>query len=265
MKTVALLLLFAQTSQPAPRPQTTTTVAGAAQDDYQIGVADVIRVRVFGEPDASRDEATVDNDGTIDMPYIGRVKVAGQTARGVEKEMRERLNKILVNPAVSVDIIKYRSKTIHVQGFVNSPGEYPLEGNVSVTSAIARAGSLAINAGSFVLINRRGESGAPPQQIKVLRRDIESGQAQYVFLKDGDTVMVPKAETVFINGQVRSPGTVAWEEGLTIERALTLAGGATERAGRIDIERNGKRVKRGAKKTDIVQANDIIRVNTRIL
>lgn len=265
MKTIALLLLFTQTPDPAPPPQTTTTTAGAAQDDYQIGVQDVIRVRVFGEPDASRDEATVDNDGTIDMPYIGRIKVAGQTARGIEKDMRERLSKILVNPVVSVDIIKYRSKTISVQGYVNNPGDYPLEGNVSVTSAIAKAGSFTLNAGSYVLINRRDENGRNPQQIKVLRRDMESGLAQYVFLKHGDTVVVPKAETVFINGQVRSPGSVAWEEGLTVERALTLAGGATERAGRIDIERNGKRVKKGAKKTDIVQANDIIRVNTRIL
>jgi polysaccharide export outer membrane protein len=261
MKTIALLLLLAQTTA---QPPSTTTTAGAV-DDYQIGVADVIRVTVFGEPDASRPEAIVDSDGTIDMPYIGRVKVAGQTARGAEKEMRERFKTILVNPAISVDIVRYRSKIISVVGFVGSPGEYPLEGNVSVTSAIAKAGSLLINAGSFVLINRRAEPGKPEQQIKVSRKDIESGRAQSVFLKDGDTVMVPKAETVLVYGQVRSPGSVTWEEDLTVERAMTLAGGGTDRAGRVDIERNGKRVKKGAKKTDIVQANDTIRVQTRIL
>lgn len=263
MKTIALLLLFAQT--PPQPPATTTTAAGAAQDEYQIGVADVIRVTVFGEPDASRNEATVDNDGTIDMPYIGRVKVAGQTARGAEREMRERFKTILVNPAISVDIVQYRSKVISVVGFVGSPGEYPLQGNVSVSSAIAKAGGLTLSAGSYVLINRRGEPGKPEQQIKVTRKDIESGRAQSTFLKDGDTVTVPKAETVLVYGQVRSQGSVTWEEDLTIERAITLAGGATERAGRIDIERNGKRVKKGAKKTDIVQANDTIRVQTRIL
>jgi polysaccharide export outer membrane protein len=261
MKTIALLLLFAQTLP----PPTTTTTAGAVQDDYQIGVADVIRVTVFGEPDASRPEAIVDNDGTIDMPYIGRVKVAGQTARGAEKEMRERFKSILVNPAISVDIVRYRSKIISVIGFVANPGEYPLEGNVSVTSAIAKAGSLTLNAGSYVLVNRRAEPGKPEQQFKVSRKDIESGRAQSFFLKDGDTVMVPKADTVLVYGQVRSPGAVTWEEDLTVERAMTLAGGGTDRAGRVDIERNGKRVKKGAKKTDIVQANDTIRVQTRIL
>ncbi len=260
MKTIALFLVLAQAA--VPPPQTTTTAANVP-DDYQIGVQDVIRVRVFGEPDASRDEATVDNDGTIDMPYIGRVKVAGETGRGVEKEIRERLNKILVNPQVSVEILKYRSKKISVQGFVNSPGEYPLEGNVSVTTAIARAGSFQINAGSYVLISRQGANGKM-DQFKVQRREIESGQAQFTFLKDGDTVLVPKAETVSVYGQVRSQGTVTWEDGLTIERALSLAGGATERDGRIDIERNGKRATKGAKKTDIVQANDTIRVTTRI-
>jgi polysaccharide biosynthesis/export protein len=261
MKTIALVLLLGQAAVP---PQTTTTpTAGTTLDDYQIGVQDVIRIRVFGEPDASRDEATVDNDGTIDMPYIGRVKVAGQTGRGVEKEVKERLNRILVNPQVSVEILKYRSKMISVQGYVGSPGEYPLEGNVSITSALAKAGSLHMNAGSYVMISRRAANGAI-EQIRVPRKDIESGLAQRIYLKDGDTVFVPKAETLAIYGQVRSPGNVTWDEGLTVERALALAGGPTDRAGRIDIERNGKVFKKGAKKTDLVQANDTLRVGTRI-
>lgn len=98
------------------------------------------------------------------------------------------------------------------------------------------------------------------------RKDIESGLAQNIMLKDGDTVLVPKAETFFINGMVRSPGSYTWEEGLTLERALTLGGGLTERAsgGRIAIERNGKVVTKKAKKSDLIQANDTIRVPTRI-
>lgn len=261
MITCALLLLLAQA--PQQPPQTTTTTA-AVLDDYNLGIADIINVTVFGEPDASRLGATVDNDGTIDMPLIGRVKVAGKTARAVEKEIKDRLaGKYLVNPSVSIEIIKYRSKIITVQGYVHSPGEYPLEGNVSITSALAKAGSMTLDAGSYVMISRRSANGAT-EQIKVTRKDIESGQAQGVMLKDGDTVLVPKAEHVFVNGQVRAPGSYTWEEGLTIERALTLAGGPTERAGKITIERSGKTVTKNARKTDLVVANDTIRVGNRI-
>src|SRR5580765_5455412 len=133
MKTMAFLLLLAaqMPQQPVNRAAT------AVPDDYTIGVADVINVLVFGETEYSRSNVTVDSDGTIDMPLIGRVKVAGLSTRAVEKDVHDRLAKdFLVNPSVTVEIVRYRSKTISVQGYVRSPGDYPLEGNVSLTSAI---------------------------------------------------------------------------------------------------------------------------------
>jgi polysaccharide export outer membrane protein len=264
MISIALLLLLTQTPQQPPAPASPGGARTAAMDEYVIGVADVLNVTVFGEPDASRLGATVDSDGTIDMPYIGRVKVAGQSARAVEKEVRERLAKdFLRNPSVSVEVTRYRSKTISVQGLVRAPGEYPLEGNVSVTTALAKAGSMLIDAGSYVVISRRGADGAT-ETIKVSRKDIESGKAQSTLLKDGDVVLVPKAESIFVTGQVRNGGTYTWEEGLTVERALSLAGGPTERAGKITVEQNGKVVNKKAGKTDLVLANDTIRVHTRI-
>jgi polysaccharide biosynthesis/export protein len=260
---IPVLLILAQAPQqtPPPPPATTTT---SAPDEYLLGVADTINVTVFGEADASRSNATVDNDGTIDMPYIGRVKVGGKTARAVEKDIRDRLaEKYLLNPSVSVEIVKYRSQSVMVQGYVGKPGQQILEGNASLTSVLAQAGSMTIDAGSYVIISRRGAAGAL-EQTRVPRRDIETGQAQNILLKDGDTVLVPKAETFYINGQVRTPGSYTWDEGLNVERALTLAGGPTERAGSISIDRGGKTVTKKAKKSDLVQANDTIRVGTRI-
>src|SRR4051812_9357808 len=98
MITIALFLLsLAQTPQQPP-----VTTAATAADEYTIGVADVISVTVFGETEASRPNVTVDNDGTIDMPLIGRVKVAGLATRAVEKIVKDRLAKdFLVNPSVT--------------------------------------------------------------------------------------------------------------------------------------------------------------------
>ena len=263
MNTLALLLLLFQGVQPQ------AVAPASAQEDYVIGVADVLDVTVFNEPDASRAGVTVDNDGTIDCPYIGRVRVAGLTARAVEREVKTRLSKgLLVNPSVNVSVVKYRSKTVNVTGVgIRSPGEYILQGNVSLTSVLAQAGSLTTDAGSYVLISRRNSAGAI-EEIRVSRRDIETGKAQNIVLKDGDTILVPKAETFFITGQVRQVGAYTWEDGLTVERALTLAGGPTERASMkgIEIERmvDGKSQKKKVKLTDLVHANDTIRVGQRI-
>jgi len=147
--------------------------------------------------------------------------------------------------------------------YVRDPGQKILEGNASLISVLAQAGSMTLDAGSYVIISRRDAKGGI-EQIRVSRRDIETGLAQNVQLKDGDTVLVPKAETFFITGQVRAGGSYTWEDGLTVERALTMAGGPTERAGSISIDRGGKTVAKKAKKTDLVQANDTLRVGTRI-
>jgi polysaccharide export outer membrane protein len=271
---IALLQLapLAQQAPPPapPGPRPSVTVAATPQQEYLIGVADVIDVTIFNEPDASRTGVSVDNDGTIDMPYVGRVHVAGKSPRAVETEIKNSLIKggYLLSPTVSVTVRQYRSKTVSVQGYVRNPAEYSLQGNVSLTSVLAQAGSFSLEAGSYVLISRRNELGAI-EQIRVPRRDIESGRAQDVFLKDGDTVLVPKAETIFINGYVRSPGSYTWEDGLTLERALALAGGLTERgaSNRIEIRRtvDGKDVKISrAKMSELVLANDTIHVPQRI-
>ena len=77
MITIALLLSLSQV------PQSAASAAPKAADEYIIGPQDVLNVTVFGEPDASRAAVTVDNDGTIDCPYIGRVQAGGQSPRVV--------------------------------------------------------------------------------------------------------------------------------------------------------------------------------------
>jgi len=70
-------------------------------------------------------------------------------------------------------------------------------------------------------------------------------------------------------GYVRQTGPIVYEDGLTVERALALAGGATERAAtnRITIERmvDGKLERIRVRLTDVVQPNDTIKVPQRIL
>ena len=84
-------------------------------------------------------------------------------------------------------------------------------------------------------------------------------------LQDGDVIYQPRAELFFVLGEVNNPGTYKLEDGMTVTRAISLAGGYTERASkrRVQILRNneeGKQTKHRAEPNELVQPEDIIEV-----
>lgn len=106
--------------------------------------------------------------------------------------------------------------------------------------------------------------------IRVDIRDLQRGVlAQNVRLRDGDTVFVPRAPTIFVFGQVRNAGEYPIKSETTVLQALSLAGGVTDRGstGRIRIVRivNGKKTEVRAGLGDRVQPGDTIIVLERFL
>ena len=127
---------------------------GRAQTDYQIGPQDVLTISVFGEPELSG-KFTVEQDGTFTYPQLGRVKAGGLSLRGLEQELKKQLSPdFLRNPQVAVSIENYRSQRILILGEVRSPGEYQLNGEMTLLAALARAGSLTQTAGREAVIVR---------------------------------------------------------------------------------------------------------------
>jgi polysaccharide export outer membrane protein len=108
----------------------------------------------------------------------------------------------LRNPQVSVEVAEYRSQNVYVQGQVRSPGKYPLPANASLMDAIFLAGSTAQEAGNWVEIYHQGSTPGPATapvgmrapDIRVRLTDVQSGKAQTVRIRDGDTIFVPKNE-----------------------------------------------------------------------
>jgi polysaccharide export outer membrane protein len=104
-------------------------------------------------------------------------------------------------------------------------------------------------------------TGAGSSVIEVSRADLESGRlAEHnVTLQDGDQIVVPRAQQVFISGQVRSPGGYTIQSGTTVLQALTLAGGLTDRGTMrgLKILRDGKEVK-SVKADTMVRPGDTI-------
>ena len=99
--------------------------------------------------------------------------------------------------------------------------------------------------------------------------DLQNGRAQNILLGDGDTVFVPKAETFFVTGFVRNGGPFIHEAGMTVSKALSMAGGVTEKGSRsrIRITRvvNGRQiVLKDVKMEDPVQPGDSVEVLPRL-
>ena len=246
--------------------------SASAQTDYVVGSQDVLMVTVFGEPELTG-KYTVEQDGTFTFPQIGRVKAGGATLRGLEQQLKAKLaDGFLKNPQVAVAIENYRSQRILVIGEVRTPGEYQLNGEMTLLSALARAGSTTPTAGheaTIVRPKRNVKTGEDPSEIiKVDLMALQAGNMTLnVPLQDGDTINVLKAQSVFVTGQVKSPGAYGVEPGATVLQVLSLAGGLTDRGSdnRIRIQRteNGKKVDVAAKLTDIVKPGDTIIVRER--
>ena len=255
-----------------------------AASTYRVGQSDVLQIKVFDEPGLSN-KFTVDSDGTITYPFLGRIPVRGKTLREVEEAITAGLRKdYLKNPQVTVEIDQFRSRSIYVIGEVKAPGKYNIEGPVTLLEVIARAGSFTATAGPTIVVQRYKDgmaaaaANAPAQPnaentAELLRVDIEDLKqgkvSANVLLQDSDTIIVNPAERFYITGFVRTPGAFVLRPGMTVQQAIAEAGGITERGSnrRIKIMRkvNGKDVELDARMTDLVQPNDTIRVPQRLI
>ena len=245
--------------------------------EYLVGPQDVLNIIVYGEPQLSG-RFRVDNDGAFPYQYLDRVKADGLTVAAIEAAMERALGDgYLRKPQVSVEVIEYRSRYVYVQGQVRSPGKYPLPANASLMEALFLAGSTTPEAGNWLEIYRQSAApeanavsvGLRKADVRVRLIDVQSAKAQLVSINDGDTILVPKAERIYVTGQVRNPGSYAYDDEMTIFTAISLAGGITEKGSnsRISITRlvDGRRREIDARHEDKLLPGDQVTVKPRRL
>jgi len=255
-------------------------LAATDQNEYVVGPTDVLSIAVYGEA-AMTGKYTVGNDGELTFPLLGRVKAAGLTVRAIEADLRARLAEgLLKNPQVTVEVAEYRSQRVFVIGEVAKPGAIPLTGGTTLLEALAGAGALTDRAGGDLLLLRPSaptrDSGpvlpGAPGVTEVRRVNIQELQVGAVSdnsrLVSGDTIFVPRAETIDVIGQVNNPGQYTMEKGLSVLRAISMAGGVTRLGSinRVKIIRivNGKKTERSANLDDRLQPGDTLVVQTRL-
>lgn len=163
-----------------PRPVESTT----------IGAGDVFVLMIVGE-DKLPKEFRVAPDGTVDLPYIHRVRVAGLEPQEIADLVRRQLieRDILRDPSVSIDIKEYNSKRVTVLGQVQKPGSFPLTPGFTLVQAISTAGGFnpIANRDRVNLTRKTGESS---RTVIVSVDAITEGSQPDIPLQAGDTVFV---------------------------------------------------------------------------
>jgi polysaccharide biosynthesis/export protein len=243
---------------------------GAAAEGYVIGPQDNLSIIVSDEAELTG-KFRVDSDGTISMPYLSRVPLAGLSLAEAQDRITALLKKDYIkNPQVRIEVDQFKARSVLVTGEVRTPGKVPLLGStMSLLEALALAGSPTQNASNDVLVMHPPKPGEKaPEPITVNRKDLELGKVgRDLVLLDGDIVNVPVAKRFYISGFIKNPGSFVLDTGTTVGQAIILAGGLTDRGSdrRLSVIRNadGKVVEVSVKMEDKVLPNDEIKVKSR--
>jgi polysaccharide export outer membrane protein len=156
-----------------------------------IGPGDIFTMQIVTEKDLPA-EYQVASDGTVDLPYIQTVQVAGLEPQEIARIIRKQLidKKVLVDPIVVVQVKEYKSRSVILLGQVAKPGSFPLAPGITLMQAISLAGGLTqIADDNNVTLTRKYDKGTKTVTISV--DAITDGNAPDVPLQAGDRIYVP--------------------------------------------------------------------------
>jgi polysaccharide export outer membrane protein len=201
-------------------------------DDYEtlVGGGDLLRISVFGVKDFDVD-ARVSARGSISVPLIGDVQVAGLTTDEAQAVIEKRLidGQFMLHPEVSVFTKEYATQGVSVLGEVQKPGIYPMLGSHGLFDVLSMAGGTTPKSGPTVTISHRSH---PNEPVLVKLVDIGQSASANSEILPGDTVLVSKAGIVYVVGDVKNPSGVVIENGseMTVLKAIAIAGGVNPTA-----------------------------------
>lgn len=247
----------AAASQPAPAAANAATLQGG----YIVGINDSLDISMVGSEEF-RGRVQVQQDGTIQLPYVGSLKAQDKTLLQLGKEIAAALTKggYYVDPAIQVAVAQISSRYVTVLGEVASPGLIPVDRAYRASEMIARVGGIKPGGAETFYLRREGGAEIPLTLEEIAR----GGDASDPVVNPGDKIFVPEAPTFYIYGQVNAPGTYSIQNKMSLRMALARGGGLTSLGSdkRVTVVRNGEELKKFSL-NDPIQKDDVIVVGER--
>jgi polysaccharide export outer membrane protein len=258
----------AGSSQPAAGADPSTLSSGGqvmADENYVVGPGDALAVTLL-DPGASYGaKARIDSDGTVQLPYLQRLKVAGLTARQIAAKVAEALKAggYYADPHPSVQVVSFASSYVTVLGAAGNQGLFPLDRTYRLSEVVARIGGLQQGGADYVIVT---PVHGPSKRYSI--RGLATGAAaDDPIVAAGDKIYVPPVERAYVTGQVQQRGPVMIRDGMTIQEAIAAAGGITDEGSERGVRLTRKGVTKKLNRTELmgpVQDGDEIKVGEKL-
>ena len=208
---------------------------------YIVGPGDVLSINIWISPPLSY-LVQVTVEGTVIIPTVGEVKVAGLTLSKAKKLIIEKIRKKYISGEITATLTLPRTFLVTVTGHVLNPGKYRVEARRRVSYAIFLANNPIDS--SQIRLKKAVLDSMSLRKIKLIRKgkEIRVDLVKYFatgddkfnpYLLDGDWIFVPRRDFnsfVSIYGAVNRPGIYEYVEGDSLKDLIQIAGGVLKSA-----------------------------------
>lgn len=198
---------------------------------YKLKKTNVLKIFVEQDPSING-QYTVNDNGEIDIPYLGKVNIESKTIFEATQYIELLLAKDLIrNPVVTLDLLEYTKSSISISGQVIKPGNYTFVDRITLTDLIKLAGGFAKHANKSVIIISNTANPSHISEKKVINfNSILNGQQKNPIITNNQNIFVDALLPIVVDGGVEKPGVVYVEPGLTLREVIEIAGGFSKMA-----------------------------------
>lgn len=196
-----------------------------ASTAYILGYGDILEIQFIGQLD-SIDSYTIKRDGSINLPDIGQIKLAGLSLNRAIELIEARVNSTFIGTETFISLTNVRDVNVLVSGNAYNPGIYTISGNSNMLHALSVAGGIN-DTGSYRQINliRDQKVIETLDMYDILISGLYSSKLP---LKSGDIIFVgPVKKMISIDGAIKKPAKYELLDDQNLSEVINFANGIT--------------------------------------